>query len=105
MKPYNQKRLWKYLLLVFAVVIAAGSLIYTRFLTRNIAVITDSAVTCWFASGPWNPPDNSAQRNTHRVKMVNVATASPHKKNLNLALARKAVKDGFMSAAEAFRKR
>ncbi|MBE7178058.1 MAG: HAMP domain-containing histidine kinase [Mucilaginibacter polytrichastri] len=50
MKPYNQKRLWKYLLLVFAVVIAAGSLIYTRFLTRNIAASERTRAQVWALS-------------------------------------------------------
>ena len=34
---YQNKRLWKYILLVFAVVIASGSLLYTNNLVKNIA--------------------------------------------------------------------
>lgn len=36
MNPYQQRRRWKYLLLVFALVIAMGSLLYTRFLVKSI---------------------------------------------------------------------
>jgi signal transduction histidine kinase len=34
---YQNKRLWKYILLTFAVIIASGSLLYTNYLVRNIA--------------------------------------------------------------------
>lgn len=34
---YQNKRLWKYILLFFAVIIAGGSLLYTKYLVRNIA--------------------------------------------------------------------
>jgi hypothetical protein len=36
MNPYQQRRRWKYFLLVFALVIAIGSLLYTRFLVQSI---------------------------------------------------------------------
>ena len=34
---YQNEKLWKYILLVFAVIIASGSLLYTNYLVRNIA--------------------------------------------------------------------
>lgn len=36
MNPYQQRRRWKYFLLVFALVIAIGSLLYTRYLVQSI---------------------------------------------------------------------
>src|SRR5476651_861865 len=33
---YQNKKLWNYILLAFAIVIASGSLIYTNYLVRNI---------------------------------------------------------------------
>lgn len=50
MNPYNQKRLWKYLLLLFALVIAAGSLFYTRYLTKNIAISERTRAEVWAIS-------------------------------------------------------
>ncbi|MBE7178987.1 MAG: sensor histidine kinase, partial [Mucilaginibacter polytrichastri] len=50
MNPYNQKRIWKYLLLVFAVIIAAGSLIYTRYLTQKIAASERTRAEVWALS-------------------------------------------------------
>ena len=37
-------------------------------------------VTCWLASFPRNPPDNSAHRKTDRMNMVRVATPSDQRK-------------------------
>jgi len=50
MNPYEQKRRWKYLLLAFAVVIALGSLLYTRFLVRGLERQERKNAQIWAAS-------------------------------------------------------
>jgi two-component system, sporulation sensor kinase D len=50
MNPYEQKRRWKYSLLAFATVIAAGSLLYTQFLVRNIAKSERTRAQVWAMS-------------------------------------------------------
>ncbi|MBW4890209.1 HAMP domain-containing histidine kinase [Mucilaginibacter sp. HMF5004] len=50
MNPYEQKRRWKYLLLAFAVVIACGSLLYTRFLVKGIARAERTRAQVWALS-------------------------------------------------------
>jgi two-component system, sporulation sensor kinase D len=50
MNPYQQKKRWKYLLLAFAVVIASGSLIYTRYLVKNIARSERTRAQVWAMS-------------------------------------------------------
>ena len=50
MNPYQQKKTWKYSLLAFATVIAAGSLLYTQFLVRNIAKSERSRAQVWAMS-------------------------------------------------------
>jgi two-component system, sporulation sensor kinase D len=50
MNPYQQKKRWKYSLLAFATVIAAGSLLYTQFLVRNIAKSERSRAQVWAMS-------------------------------------------------------
>jgi signal transduction histidine kinase len=47
---YQNKRLWKYILLVFAVVIASGSLLYTNYLVRNIAQSERTRAQLWALS-------------------------------------------------------
>ncbi|WP_114939685.1 sensor histidine kinase [Mucilaginibacter endophyticus] len=47
MNPYQQKKRWKYLLLTFAVVIAIGSLVYTRYLVKNIARSERTRAQVW----------------------------------------------------------
>ncbi len=47
MNPYQQKRRWKYLLLGFAVVIASGSLLYTRFLVRGLSQAEHTRAEVW----------------------------------------------------------
>jgi two-component system, sporulation sensor kinase D len=47
MNPYQQKRFWKYFLLSFALVIAAGSLLYTQYLVRNIAKSERTRAQLW----------------------------------------------------------
>jgi two-component system, sporulation sensor kinase D len=47
---YQNKRLWKYILLAFAVVIASGSLLYTNYLVRNIAQSERTRATLWALS-------------------------------------------------------
>lgn len=48
--PYKQKRVWKYSLLAFAVVIASGSLLYTKYLVRNIARSERTRAQVWALS-------------------------------------------------------
>ncbi|MCJ8210582.1 HAMP domain-containing histidine kinase [Mucilaginibacter sp. RS28] len=48
--PYEQRRLWKYLLLAFAVVIASGSLLYTNYLVKNIARSERTRAQVWAQS-------------------------------------------------------
>ncbi|MGN8068096.1 HAMP domain-containing sensor histidine kinase [Mucilaginibacter sp. SG564] len=50
MNPYQQKKRWKYFLLAFAVVIAFGSLFYTRYLVKNIARSERTRVQVWAMS-------------------------------------------------------
>src|SRR3984885_13722803 len=50
MNPYQQKKRWKYSLLAFATVIAAGSLLYTQFLVRNIAKAERTRAQVWAMS-------------------------------------------------------
>jgi two-component system, sporulation sensor kinase D len=50
MNPYQQKKRWKYSLLTFAVVIAAGSLLYTKYLVRNIAKSERMRAQVWAMS-------------------------------------------------------
>src|ERR1700712_5870732 len=47
---YQHKRLWKYILLAFAVVIASGSLLYTNYLVRNIARSERTRAQVWALS-------------------------------------------------------
>jgi len=50
MNPYQQKKRWKYSLLAFATVIAAGSLLYTNYLVRNIARAERTRAQVWAMS-------------------------------------------------------
>ncbi|QHS55398.1 HAMP domain-containing histidine kinase [Mucilaginibacter sp. 14171R-50] len=50
MNPYQQKRLWKYFLLAFAVVIASGSVFYTSYLVKNIAHSERTRAQVWALS-------------------------------------------------------
>jgi len=50
MNPYQQKKRWKYSLLAFATVIAAGSLLYTNYLVRNIARSERTRAQVWAMS-------------------------------------------------------
>ncbi|RYE20682.1 MAG: HAMP domain-containing histidine kinase [Sphingobacteriales bacterium] len=50
MHPYQQKRRWKYLLLTFAVVIASGSLLYTKYLVKNIGISERTRAQVWALS-------------------------------------------------------
>lgn len=47
---FQNKRLWKYILLAFAIVIAAGSLFYTKYLVRNIARAERTRAQLWALS-------------------------------------------------------
>jgi two-component system, sporulation sensor kinase D len=47
---YQNKRLWNYILLAFAVVIAGGSLFYTNYLARNIAKSERTRAQIWALS-------------------------------------------------------
>jgi two-component system, sporulation sensor kinase D len=50
MNPYQQKKRWKYFLLAFAVVIAFGSLFYTRYLVKKIAISERTRAQVWAMS-------------------------------------------------------
>lgn len=50
MNPYEHKRQWNYLLLVFAAVIASGSLFYTNYLVNNIAKSEHTRAEIWARS-------------------------------------------------------
>ena len=50
MNPYEQKRTWKYFLLTFAVIIASGSLIYTRYLVKHISNTERTRAQLWAQS-------------------------------------------------------
>ncbi|HEY0244366.1 MAG TPA: sensor histidine kinase, partial [Mucilaginibacter sp.] len=47
---YQHKKLWKYILLVFAVVIASGSLLYTNYLVKHIARSERKRAQIWALS-------------------------------------------------------
>jgi len=47
---YQNRRLWNYILLFFATVIASGSLLYTRYLVKNIAKSERSRAKIWALS-------------------------------------------------------
>lgn len=47
MNPYEHKRQWNSLLLVFAAVIASGSLFYTNYLVKNIAKSEHTRAAVW----------------------------------------------------------
>jgi two-component system, sporulation sensor kinase D len=47
---YQNKRLWKYILLAFALIIASGSLFYTNYLARNIAKSERTRAQVWSLS-------------------------------------------------------
>lgn len=47
---YQNKRLWKYILLAFAIIIASGSLFYTNYLARNIARSERTRAQVWAIS-------------------------------------------------------
>jgi two-component system, sporulation sensor kinase D len=70
MNPYQQKKRWKYLLLAFAVVIASGSLIYTRFLVKNIAKSERTRAQVWAMSMRqlFNSDDNDFLQYTIAVR-------------------------------------
>ncbi|MVN20124.1 sensor histidine kinase [Mucilaginibacter arboris] len=50
MNPYEHKRQWNYLLLVFAAVIASGSLFYTNYLVKHIAESEHTRAEVWARS-------------------------------------------------------
>ena len=50
MNPYEHKRQWNYLLLVFAAIIASGSLFYTNYLVKNIAKSEHTRAEIWAKS-------------------------------------------------------
>ncbi len=50
MNPYEHKRQWNYLLLVFAAIIASGSLLYTNYLVKNIAKAEHTRAEVWARS-------------------------------------------------------
>ncbi|MGX5688203.1 sensor histidine kinase [Arcticibacter tournemirensis] len=50
MNPYEQKRRWKFLLLAFAMVIAAASLWYSYYLVKNISVSERTRAEVWAMS-------------------------------------------------------
>ncbi|WP_299502336.1 HAMP domain-containing sensor histidine kinase [Mucilaginibacter sp.] len=50
MNAYQNKRRWKYILLVFAVIIASGSLFYTKYLVINIAKSERTRAQVWAMS-------------------------------------------------------
>lgn len=47
MNPYEHKRQWNYLLLVFAAIIASGSLFYTNYLVKNIGKSEHTRAEVW----------------------------------------------------------
>ncbi len=47
MNPYEHKRQWNYLLLVFAAIIASGSLFYTNYLVKKIAKAEHTRAEVW----------------------------------------------------------
>jgi len=50
MNPYQQRKRWKYSLLAFAVVIASGSLFYTRYLVKSIKKSERTRAGIWALS-------------------------------------------------------
>lgn len=48
--PYEQRRAWKYLLLVFAIVIASGSLLYTYYLVKSLERSERTRAALWTLS-------------------------------------------------------
>lgn len=50
MNPYEQKRLWKFILLAFAIIIAGASLWYTDYLVKNISVSERTRAELWAQS-------------------------------------------------------
>ncbi|WP_100341321.1 sensor histidine kinase [Mucilaginibacter auburnensis] len=50
MNAYQNRRLWNYILLFFATIIASGSLMYTRYLVKNIARSERSRAQIWALS-------------------------------------------------------
>ncbi len=50
MNPYQQQKRWKYILLVFAIVIASGSLLYTRYLVNTIKQAERTRAQIWAIS-------------------------------------------------------
>jgi signal transduction histidine kinase len=70
MNPYEQKRRWKYLLLAFAVVIASGSLLYTKFLVRGLAKAERTRAQVWALSMKqlFQIDDNDSYVYTMRVR-------------------------------------
>ncbi|HEX3383700.1 MAG TPA: sensor histidine kinase, partial [Mucilaginibacter sp.] len=50
MNPYAQRRFWKYFLLSFALVIAAGSLLYTNYLVKSIKRSERTRANVWALS-------------------------------------------------------
>jgi two-component system, sporulation sensor kinase D len=47
MNPYEQRKRWKYLLLIFAVIIASGSLLYTKYLVNNLIKSERTRAQVW----------------------------------------------------------
>ncbi len=47
MNPYEQRKRWKYLLLAFAVIIASGSLLYTKYLVNNLIKSERTRAQVW----------------------------------------------------------
>jgi K+-sensing histidine kinase KdpD len=50
MNPYAQRRFWKYFLLAFALIIAAGSLLYTNYLVKSIKQSERTRAEIWALS-------------------------------------------------------
>jgi len=50
MNPYRQKKFWKYSLIIFAIIIASGSLLYTSYLVRNLARSERTRAQVWALS-------------------------------------------------------
>jgi two-component system, sporulation sensor kinase D len=50
MNPYQQKRTWKYILITFAIIIASGSLLYTTYLVKHIAMSERTRAQVWAMS-------------------------------------------------------
>ncbi|WP_457130222.1 sensor histidine kinase [Mucilaginibacter sp. HD30] len=50
MNAYQNRRLWNYILLFFATIIASGSLMYTRYLVKNIARSERARAQIWALS-------------------------------------------------------